>query len=802
VKAISNITEVSPSQVLYHTAFGFASVTTIDNNIVRLHWEQTATGLPESIDAQTLCRVYQRCPRGGFFDLAVNDPTALRHLTHLDPTAALDLLLRDIDVPLTRDDATRWFTCRGLVSAAAFGPWWQRIAVLAKVDPRFSIASDTISLHNPNARYADSLDDERLGASDRIALAQSLRAKIGDTRLIEQLIQAIPAASTPVKRLAIDGLNEFDPNTVLPLMLNSGEHHLDTLIFTIRNAAWDPNTLNKVTTTALIERVLVPIHSNASLSGEPRLGAALVTWGVPDLPSLLLSATTSTTGRRLIRATIDVLSTRHGLALLDSLGSIPGLPAASRGFIDRAKQKLHDAFDILTPTTNRRTRTPGLKGINASRTLTPTALQDLPSERAMAIVDLGAAVSKAVAKLHSLDMVVNPTGANVIIHPNGDCTIDHAGLADLPNNSPHLPNENPSMARDIYGCASLLLGTLIGKDLDPKLSADAYLPYVRQISPFIPPAALAPLSSALNPNPAARPDAQLWELQWMAVLDAENARSASTFNGSQSLSIGYDTHVGRLKMLMTQTNQDALFVSSFKKNSVMMVSDGISTATAGSGDLASAITGQILSSMWEHEGGALNTSASDRAGTFIDEVLTVANRSVCETSVRLAAGSLDGKIPMGATVTVAISQGNLVSLASLGDSRAYLVGPYGASLLTVDQTQARDRLIEWAAGQRKQWRKTGAALVGYIGHFDENYEPTPIPAIHRSFTMLAGETLIICSDGITNFIASKFSDVSDLLTQCVAEHEDENEIARALINLANRGGGGDNATVIVARAHT
>jgi len=303
---------------------------------------------------------------------------------------------------------------------------------------------------------------------------------------------------------------------------------------------------------------------------------------------------------------------------------------------------------------------------------------------------------------------------------------------------------------------------------------------------------------ALDPSPTMRPtDASGWTVAWQTALASEDARHRAIFEPRTRFRVGYDTHVGRMKILYTQTNQDALYVSTKGSLALMAVCDGISTANTGSGDLAAGITAQVIASAWEQWLPRLAQQRPEDAREFLDRTLRMANQAVCEASLRLAGGRLEGRVPMGTTSVVAVAQGNRVSIAWLGDSRAYLVGPYGASALTADANQAAERMVDCHHGVAPSFDATGFALVRYIGHFDELGRAEPLPALHTSLTVLPGERLVLCSDGITDYIAENPARAASVLG-ANANAGDPDECARGLVDLANRGGGGDNATCIVA----
>ena len=108
-----------------------------------------------------------------------------------------------------------------------------------------------------------------------------------------------------------------------------------------------------------------------------------------------------------------------------------------------------------------------------------------------------------------------------------------------------------------------------------------------------------------------------------------------------------------------------------------------------------------------------------------------------------------------------------------------------------------ERLKAWQLNFLEHWDPAGYALVGYLGHFNEHSRPEALTAHHTQFKILPGEHLVMCSDGVSDYVAESHPEVAQVFYQCVTG-DDPDEIARRLVGLANRGGGGDNATCLVA----
>ena len=156
---------------------------------------------------------------------------------------------------------------------------------------------------------------------------------------------------------------------------------------------------------------------------------------------------------------------------------------------------------------------------------------------------------------------------------------------------------------------------------------------------------------------------------------------------------------------------------------------------------------------------------------------------------------------MGTTAVLALIIGDRLHIAHLGDSRAWLIGPDGAAQLTGDQNLRQDWLRSWQVRDPLDLVADGNVLTGFLGHFNEQGQPEMLPISHRSLSLLPGETLAVSTDGFSDYAADSPRELAELLEQA-AHTADLPSAARALVNAANAGGGGDNVTVVLAKQET
>jgi PPM family protein phosphatase len=143
---------------------------------------------------------------------------------------------------------------------------------------------------------------------------------------------------------------------------------------------------------------------------------------------------------------------------------------------------------------------------------------------------------------------------------------------------------------------------------------------------------------------------------------------------------------------------------------------------------------------------------------------------------------------MGTTMTLVYSVGVHLFLIHVGDSRAYLYRRGHLQQLTHDHTVAQ-ALAD--AGQIKQEdvRKhvKRNTLTNYLGGHQGK-----VNADVRWLRLDDGDRILVCSDGLSDMVDDP------AIAKCLAVHEDSDQAALELTQLALDHGGKDNITVVVA----
>jgi protein phosphatase len=143
---------------------------------------------------------------------------------------------------------------------------------------------------------------------------------------------------------------------------------------------------------------------------------------------------------------------------------------------------------------------------------------------------------------------------------------------------------------------------------------------------------------------------------------------------------------------------------------------------------------------------------------------------------------------MGATIVAAWIEGQRLSLAHVGDSRAYLLRAGSLDQLTGDHSLVAEKVrIGILTPQEADASELQSVLTRAVGT-----NPT-VEVDSNEQMLLVGDTLLLCSDGLTRMVTDP-EIASALLTSTSAQ-----EAADRLVDLANDNGGIDNVSVIVLR---
>jgi serine/threonine protein phosphatase PrpC len=355
------------------------------------------------------------------------------------------------------------------------------------------------------------------------------------------------------------------------------------------------------------------------------------------------------------------------------------------------------------------------------------------------------------------------------------------------------------------------------------------LPPPQVYAPDIPPALAAVARRATSPLPERRyPDARALHDALLAAVDNTLARRNVRPQKLQ-LDIGHELHVGVLKGQYSPLNQDDLFLAYDAPSGIglFVIGDGVSISEYGSGDMASACVRAEAVDLWRTISGQndLVDGTTDpgiaeavtlpglprrpqlpddrgRRRQLVVDMLDAANRRIADlvhSEMPRFPGPPEGI--MASTAVGAIVDGNAVTLFSIGDSRAYLIRGGTIASLMIDDDLTTQLLRLGRAPSVARQVPAGGALIRCVGEFekgdDERLIPVPLQPGFRELSVLPGDWLVLCSDGIPDYGGIDEEEAEENIRRAVESAPGAPWAAFELMVLANRGGGGDNISCIV-----
>ena len=300
-----------------------------------------------------------------------------------------------------------------------------------------------------------------------------------------------------------------------------------------------------------------------------------------------------------------------------------------------------------------------------------------------------------------------------------------------------------------YGLAGRLPDGLNGQGLD---AIDFLLPPLRIYAPDVPEGVQAVLDRGLTYEARHRFGTAREFVR--ALYEAcDRAQHRRKFNGPVAWDLGGHTRTGRSKLALKRSNEDRFVIRRYPEpdRALVVVADGITTCDIGTGALASMISTIVVENAVDDLDDPTAFPARIRAaclkgsGTLLDWAI---ERGHIE-ELR------NGKDLMGTTLTAGWLQESTLTIANLGDSRAYLIDGMRVEQLTVDGDLASDLLAQGMPPE--EVRELGTmtkALRKCIGGCEMGEDGNPVivpecaePSITQ-WNLMPGDIVVLCTDGL------------------------------------------------------
>ena len=232
--------------------------------------------------------------------------------------------------------------------------------------------------------------------------------------------------------------------------------------------------------------------------------------------------------------------------------------------------------------------------------------------------------------------------------------------------------------------------------------------------------------------------------------------------------------------LIRANNEDNFYLD--EKLRLLVVADGM--GGHASGEIASKLAVNIIRDYFQ----GLQKIIGDYDRSFSEATnklncaIRLANMSVYEAAQ--SAPHLNG---MGTTIVAVLLTGNKLSIAHIGDSRAYLIRAGNIDQLTDDHSivneQIKRDLITKEEATKSEMKNILTKALGVRAETEADLD---------ELTVFDNDILLLCTDGLSNMVTEE--DALDIVSFA------DNSVAAcdSLINAANEKGGKDNITVIIS----
>jgi len=238
-------------------------------------------------------------------------------------------------------------------------------------------------------------------------------------------------------------------------------------------------------------------------------------------------------------------------------------------------------------------------------------------------------------------------------------------------------------------------------------------------------------------------------------------------SSSLAISVGVECHVGKQRT----ENQDRVARSNTPFGELFVVADGIGGYQGGAEAAQTTVDGFV-------------NFLKANGNLILPEALQQAVRSV-NADLRTRSAARNEQHGMGSTVVLCVVNGDHVTYAHAGDSRAYLLRGDHLQQLTRDHS-VMERMNSQGLLTPAQAREhpDASVLTRALG------QSSDVSLDIAEITIQPKDALILCSDGLWGYARHE-----EIEAVAAAENLSASAVASTMLNLALAGGGGDNISI-------
>ena len=236
--------------------------------------------------------------------------------------------------------------------------------------------------------------------------------------------------------------------------------------------------------------------------------------------------------------------------------------------------------------------------------------------------------------------------------------------------------------------------------------------------------------------------------------------------------------------LIRSGNEDAIAIQ--PEHGLAILADGMGGHKAGevASNMATAVIQQSLSARLQHALSDTESDFSEYLPSWVSDAIVLANTYIYEASRYEA--DCDG---MGTTIVLALHYKERLTIAHVGDSRAYRLRQGLLEQLTHDHSWLQEQidagLISPEMARIASNRNLITRALGIAPYIDAEL---------HDYRSQAGDIILLCSDGLSDMLSDQI--MCNVLSGC---GDDLSVACKKLIQLANDNGGRDNVSVVLIK---
>lgn len=236
--------------------------------------------------------------------------------------------------------------------------------------------------------------------------------------------------------------------------------------------------------------------------------------------------------------------------------------------------------------------------------------------------------------------------------------------------------------------------------------------------------------------------------------------------------------------LIRTNNEDAIVIK--PEYGLAILADGMGGHNAGevASNMAIAVIQQSLTARLQHAVADVESDFSQYLQSWISDAIILANTYVHEASHYEPDCS-----GMGTTIVLALHYRDRLTIAHVGDSRAYRLRQGRLEQLTHDHSWLQEQidagLISPEAARFSSNKNLITRALGSAPYIE--------PELHDYRTQ-AGDIILLCSDGLSDMLSDQL-----MCNVLLCHGHDLHAACKILIQLANDSGGRDNVSVVLVK---